>query len=1165
MSTSYHHPTSSSMEEYVIKRDGRKEPIRYDKISGRLSKLRADMGKFLGREIHVSILRISKDTISRTYNGITTSELDEQAAEISAYITDHPDYGEFAGAILVSNLEANNRDCIGFAAYAEKAYNFIEGRTGQPSPLISEELLKIAKKYGHLIDKRIVMERNYLYDYFSFKTLYKGSYLLSDYRMVKKNKTSFQTKVPFETPQHMWMRVALGIHGWNIEAAFQLYDQMSLKHGTMATPTLFNSGTPHPQNSSCFLIAMKEDSIPGIYDTLTNCALISQQAGGIGLHVHNVRAKGSYIRGTHGTSNGLVPMLRVFNNTARYVDQCFHPDTFVLTQEGFKCISEVHLNDHMLTIDGSFQKVQQVIHHPHCGLMLNIETTCSLTPTAVTEEHPVWTLPAGTSATRLSVGRTVPEFIEIGKLHVGDLIGYPIPLYEDDAYYFTEHDCRLLGILIGGGTIDLNNNMSVKCTRKSTSDFVWEYLLDKFIEVVEAKYDNYSVLTWKPWENFPVSCQMIYHKDASKTIPRFALHLPKVKIAQIILGILETVGDYDEHHITLKTSPLNYEIRYMLLRLGVVVEVKNNDMFVPKVLAVTELLGILPDADILQYLKHVEWNGSIFCPITSINEFYFEGNVVDFHIASNPNFLTELGLFKNGGNKRAGSFAIYLELWHPDIFEFLDLKKPHGSEDARARDLFYALWTCDLFWRRVTQAYETNEIVLWSLMDPNVCKGLSDVYGLEFETLYAKYEQEKKYERQVNIKTLVEAIMTAQIETGTPYILNKDACNRKSNQKNLGTIKSSNLCSEIVEYSSPTETAVCNLASLSLPSFVEPSSRTFNFTKLYESARIFTRALNRVVDINMYPIESARVSNMRHRPLGLGVQGLADVFCLMNIRFGSVESQKINRDIAETIYFAAMTESHAMAVESGPYPSIDENGGAPIRHGIFQFDLWKDDFANTSDPNGWQPNPKLGWDWADLRVKVMRDGVRNSLTTTAMPTASTSAIMGNTESFEPYYGMIFIRSTKAGEFVHMCRTLVEKLVARGLWSVEYNPDTEKSTIPLRDKIIANRGSIQSILEIPEDIRQVFVTIQDIKLQDLTLMARDRSVFTDQSISLNVHFKNKDNMMPSLLKYMTFAWKLGLKTISYYTRTIQASEALNFTGSAAKTALSKGDECTMCSA
>lgn len=828
-------PPQSVMEEQVIKRDGRPESVDPSKITRRLQLLKNDVEEFTEKKLHISVWRIAQTTIGKIYDGITTSELDEVAAEEAAYIMDHFDYSDFAGQILASNLEANNRDCMNFLSYAEKAYNFVEERTGKVNHLISDELLAIARKYGHLIDKKMVMQRNYLYDYFGIQTLVKGQYLLCHYKEVQKNSVRSREMVPFETPQHMWMRVALGIHGWNINAAFEHYDIMSLKFATMATPTLLNAGTPKANLSSCFLQMLMSDSIEGIYDTLKNCALISKSAGGEGIHVHNVRCTGSYIQGTNGTSNGIVPMLRVFNNTARYVDQ--------------------------------------------------------------------------------------------------------------------------------------------------------------------------------------------------------------------------------------------------------------------------------------------------------------------------------------GGGKRKGAFAIYLEPWHGDIMDFLDLKRQQGSEDDRARDMFYGLWIPDLFMKRVQQAYETpqeeyaDNPVMWSLMDPNVCPGLSDTWGDEFEALYQRYEAEGKYVRQIDIKKIMVAIMDVRISTGGPYMLYKDSCNRKSNQQNLGTIKSSNLCTEIVEYSSTEETAVCNLASIALPMFVDRNTKTFDYKKLYEICRVVVRSLDKVIDRNHYPIPEAKRSNMRHRPIGLGIQGLADVFIYMGLRYGSPESKLVNRRIAETMYFAAMTESHALTQvidpetkqKVGPYSSIYNGDGSPISKGIFQFEMWKEDVQRSGEPEAWKPDPELGWDWESLRAKIKRDGVRNSLTTAPMPTASTSQILGNLESFEAYYGMLFVRRTKVGEFYQYCKPLIEELVKLGLWKIEIDPETKMPYIPMKEKIKTHMGSIQNIPEIPQELKDIFVAVADISLKDITLMARDRGIFTDQSMSLNVTFKNKDNLMPDMLRYDLFSWKLGLKTGCYYTRTLQKMVALNFTG------------------
>lgn len=1306
---------SPTPDEFVVKRDGRHEPIDYNKITRRLKRLKADVEKALGRPLRVSVFRIAQSTIRQIYSGITTSELDEEAAEVAAGISDDPDYIDFAGSILASNLEANNRDNLAFSKYAEIAYSFVEEKSQENCPLISKQLYDIAQKYGHLIDRQLVMERNLLYGYFAFKTLAKGGYLLSAYRTVQRNRTTRRAMVPFETPQHALMRVALGIHGNNLDAAFELYDRLSRKHGTMATPTLFFSGTQKPQMSSCYLLQMRDDALSAIFDTLKDCAMISKDAGGIGVHIHNIRATGSYIKGTNGTSNGLVPMLRVFNNTAKYVDQCFHPDTIVYTLTGPKPIGEVTYNDRVITHDGSAQRVIKVLHHHYKGPVLKLATTQSLESTMVTPKHPIWRIPDQGNLTnqeiieRLERGSIVPEYTEVDQLEVHDLIGYPLPTFCEDAPWFSESDCRMLGILFMGGSLEevvsVDNDTNKAHSRmivhmnlerpkhKKALEFIKMYCAAKLLEV-EEDYDEEKEMhriEWELREHFPITEDMM-HND---TLPAFVLHLPEPKVQQVLAGIFDLMRFENELDLSTIPKTFMHQLLYMFMRLKIPYLRQFDRLRIFKTKALTDILGLEPDDPSEELL---EWKGMVYSRLMFHQTLEYSGTLVDFHIENNTNYLTQLGLAKNGGGKRAGSFAIYLEPWHADIMEFLDLKRPHGAEDQRARDLFYALWVPDLFFKRVMQGMDT----LWSLMDPKVCPGLSDVYGDEFERLYEKYESEKKYVKQIKIGQVIEAILTTQIETGTPYIMSKDACNRKTNQKNLGTIKSSNLCvtgqteiltkeyghvpiatvvgqqvhvwngkqwsqtqvvqtslmadifrvefsdgshidctdyhkffvgepdpqtglgrvvqasdlkqgdhitpfrlpghdqpfdkvyvhsvkplkagqptycfnelirhagvfngiltgncTEIVEYSSSDESAVCNLSSLSLPAFVDVENKSFNYQELFKATRVFLRALDRVIDVNAYPLESARKSNMLHRPVGLGVQGLADVFCLMGVRYGSDASKRINRDIAETMYFAAMTESHALAVQLGPYPSIDFNGGAPIRHGIFQFDMWKDDFKGTDNPDGWKPNPALGWDWESLRTKVMRDGVRNSLTIAPMPTASTSIVLGNVESFEPYYGMIYVRSTKSGEFYQMCRPLIEELIKRKIWVASVHPTTGKSYIPIKDRIMAEHGSIQNIEEIPQELKDVFVSVMDIKLKDITEMARDRGVFTDQSMSLNVHFRNKDNMTIDLLKYMLFAWRLGLKTISYYTRTIQDQAALNFTGNSVKE-----KECLTCSA
>lgn len=758
---------------YVVKRDGRKEPIMFDKITARVRKL------CYGLNPLVEPTRVAMRVIEGLYDGVTTSELDNLAAEIAATMTTtHPDYALLAARISVSNLHKNTKKS--FSETMKDLYEYVNPRTGKKAPLLSDEVYKIIQKNAEQLDSSIIYNRDFGYDYFGFKTL-ERSYLL---------KLNGQI---VERPQHMLMRVSLGIHLEDIDAAMETYELMSKKFFTHATPTLFNSGTPKPQMSSCFLLAMKDDSIDGIYDTLKQTAKISQSAGGIGLSIHNIRATGSYISGTNGTSNGIVPMLRVFNDTARYVDQ--------------------------------------------------------------------------------------------------------------------------------------------------------------------------------------------------------------------------------------------------------------------------------------------------------------------------------------GGGKRKGSFAIYVEPWHADIFDFLELKKNHGKEEMRARDLFYAMWIPDLFMKRVEENGE------WTLMCPNECPGLFDTHGEEFEKKYLGYEKAKKGRRTIKARELWEKILESQIETGTPYMLYKDAANRKSNQKNLGTIRSSNLCTEIMEYTSPDEVAVCNLASIALPMFIKDGA--FDHQKLYDVTIRVTKNLNRVIDRNYYPVKEAENSNFRHRPVGLGVQGLADTFIKLRMPFTSDAAKKLNQEIFETLYFAAVTASVEEAKNDGAYESFK---GSPMSKGEFQHNMWgvKDEELSGR------------WDWASLRKDVKKNGLRNSLLVAPMPTASTSQILGNNECFEPYTSNIYTRRVLSGEFIVVNKHLLEDLVEQGLWNED-----------MKQELMRANGSIQNIEGIPEDIKELYKTVWELSMKDIIDMARHRGYFIDQSQSLNLFMEGAT--MAKLTSMHFYAWKSGLKTGMYYLRTKAAVDAIKFTldNSAAK--------------
>jgi len=766
---------------FVVKRDGRKEPVMFDKITARVRKMCYGLNKL------VDPVKVAMRVIEGLYDGVTTSELDNLAAETAATMTvQHPDYAKLAARIAVSNLHKNTKKT--FSEVMTDLYNYVNPRTGKKAPLLSDETYKVIMDNAAKLDSTIIYNRDFGYDYFGFKTLERSYLLKLNGEIV-------------ERPQHMLMRVSIGIHQEDIDEAIETYELMSKKIFTHATPTLFNSGTPKPQMSSCFLLQIQDDSIDGIYDTLKQTAKISQSAGGIGLSIHNVRATGSYIRGTNGTSNGIVPMLKVYNDTARYVDQ--------------------------------------------------------------------------------------------------------------------------------------------------------------------------------------------------------------------------------------------------------------------------------------------------------------------------------------GGGKRKGSFAIYMEPWHADVFNFLDLRKNTGAEEMRARDLFYAMWIPDLFMKRVEENGE------WTLMCPNECPHLFDTYGDEFEKLYTGYEKVGKGRKTIKARELWEKILEAQIETGNPYMLYKDAANRKSNQKNLGTIRSSNLCTEIMEYTAKDEVAVCNLASIAIPMFIEEDEKGvkfFNHQKLFKVTKKITRNLDTVIDRNYYPVKEAENSNFRHRPIGLGIQGLADAFIMLRMPFTSDEAKKLNEEIFETIYFAAVTSSMEIAKVKEPYSTFK---GSPMSLGEFQFNMWG---VSEDDLSG-------RWDWKALRKKVMKNGLRNSLLVAPMPTASTSQILGNNEAFEPYTSNIYTRRVLSGEFIVVNKHLLEDLVELGLWDNS-----------MKESIMRANGSIQHIEEIPQNLKDLYKTVWEMSMKDIIDMSRQRGYFIDQSQSLNLFMQ--DANYSKLTSMHFYAWKSGLKTGMYYLRTKSAVNAIQFTVSKEKKAEEK---------
>ena len=757
----------------VKKRDGSLEEMRYDKITKRIQYFCDDLDKE-----YIDPTLITLKVTQGIYDGITTNELDTLAAETAAsLVTTHPDYAKLAGRLAVSNLHKTTPKK--FSQSIKELYSFVESKTGKETSLIANNVYQFVIQNKEILDNAIKQDRDFDFDYFGIKTL-ERSYLLKNGSKI------------VERPQYMYMRVAVGICNGDIEMALKIYDDLSLQYYTHATPTLFNAGTVRPQMSSCFLVANKGDDIDNLFDTIKDVAKISKWAGGIGLHVHDVRGKGSYIKGTGGESDGLIPMMKTYNEVARWINQ---------------------------------------------------------------------------------------------------------------------------------------------------------------------------------------------------------------------------------------------------------------------------------------------------------------------------------------GGKRKGSFAVYLEPWHSDIFEFIDLRKNHGKEELRARDLFLAMWTPNLFMKRVEEDGD------WSLFSPDEAPGLSDVYDdpykftQEFTELYEKYEKEGRARKVVKARKLMDAILTAQIETGTPYMLYKDAANYKSNQKNLGTIKSSNLCSEIIEFSSPEEQAVCNLASIALPKYI--TDNVFNHELLYEYTYQVVKNLNNVIDLNFYPTKETMTSNMRHRPIGIGVQGLADVFCLLSLPFESNEADKLQIEIFETIYFAALTSSKDLAQKNGSYETFN---GSPLSEGIFQYQLWN---KKDEDNSG-------RWDWKSLREEILKHGVRNSLLVAPMPTASTAQILGNNEAFEPFTTNLYTRRTLSGEFVMINKHLIKMLLEKDLWSED-----------IKKKLIIENGSVQNIPEIPTDIKEIFKTVWEMSQKRILMMASNRSVYIDQSQSLNLFIDNVTKQ--KLLAAHIYGWKLGLKTGMYYLRTRSAVDPLKGLG------------------
>lgn len=1119
----------------VKKRNGELEEMRYDKITKRISSLCHDLDMEYIDPTYVT-LKVTQGI----YDGISTIELDVLAAETAAQmITTHPDYSKLAGRILVSNLHKSTPKK--FSQCIKELYFFIEPKTGKESSLISDELYDFVIENKEVIDSSIVMERDLDFDFFGIKTLERSYLLKIGDRMV-------------ERPQYLYMRVALGICKGDLEMGLRIYNDLSQHLYTHATPTLFNAGTPRAQMSSCFLIANKSDSIEGLFSTIKDVAHISKWAGGIGLHVHNVRAKGAYIKGTGGESDGLIPMMKTYNEIARWINQCFAPETLIYTDNGVKRIDELNEGELVLTKNGKYCEVGEVMVYPQKGGMLEIETKSTLKPLRLTDAHPIFAF----KNTYNRIGRSNDEYInqlekkiveptwvDSGELKVGDFIGKVIPKEIIDVFEFTENDAFFYGLLLGDGHIS-GYEVGVsfnEITNEDSINFVKKYLNEKGINfwLSRGESDYYLQIRFSlnnlKWLNY----ELLYDDKQNKQIHQSLSHLPLNKTIQIIKGLISSDGGIyrkNEIHFYNTSEKLIENLSYQILRFGVPiygswVERKNDSKYLiengcTKETTISCDLRI-PSFDELAKVLNVEpitkknwiiWDNILYTRITSVKMLDdYDGKVYDLKIkeeSEDPSYTLSSALVHNGG-KRKGSFAIYLEPWHSDVFDFIDLRKNTGKEEMRARDLFLAMWTPDLFMKRVEQDGE------WSLFTPDEAPGLSDVYDSPednaFTRLYEKYEQEGKARKIIKARKLMDKILEAQIETGTPYMLYKDPANYKSNQKNLGTIKSSNLCTEIIEYSSADEQAVCNLASIALPKYITNSQ--FDHNLLYDAVYQVVKNLNNVIDLNFYPTEETKRSNFRHRPVGLGIQGLADIFCILGLPFESEEANKLQTEIFETIYFAALTSSKDLAIINGKYETFD---GSPLSKGIFQYEMWgKKDEDNSGR-----------WDWKNLRNEIQKNGVRNSLLVAPMPTASTAQILGNNEAFEPFTTNLYLRRTLGGEFVVINKHLVSDLLKIKMWNEG-----------IKNKLIMENGSIQNIPEIPTDIKEKYKTVWEMSQKRLLQMAANRSVYIDQSQSLNLFMDNVTK--PKLLAAHIFGWKLGLKTGMYYLRTRSAVDAIKTLG------------------
>ncbi len=1135
----------------VIKRNGTSEEVSFDKVIRRI--------KFKCLEkpacSKVDYVSIAQKVCARIFDGVKTTELDELAANICVGLsTDEPEYGQIASRIIVSNNHKNISST--FAQCMSILYNN-KDYTGNRSPLISDIIYNVANHFENIIENKIDYNRDYMFSYFGFKVL-EGSYL----KKIDQN--------VIERPQHMLMRVSLGIHfdkfdildadnkiyQIQLERAFNTYELMSLGYFIHATPTLFNAGTPNPSLLSCFLLGM-EDSITGIFKCLADCAQISKGAGGIGFNISNIRAKNSFIHGTGGNSNGIIPMLRVFNNTALYVNQCFHPDTIIYTNLGAKRACDVTISDKVITHDGNFKPILQIIKNKVSKDLYVIKTLHNILNTKCTGEHQIFAIK--TSNPKLSIhtlleskkkGEIQALYVNASDLQIGDLICYPIPNQTNIVHYNNNY-MRFYGIWLSNG-YNNNGKVGINLPKNEYIENTLQFLKDVFTQndIAYTLHDRNlkKIIQFKWDEN---KNKMLKDNDRNRTIinPKY-LNSSRENIIHLLKGMLD-VKKKNTRNVNIKVSSYLFacSIKLLFLIAGYLIKGyrDKHKNYIINVPLWDEFFEKSTKIKTTTNKDFVCVDGFLWSRIKNIRTQKYSGEVYDFNIKDNHNYLTEMGLVHNSG-KRNGSFAAYIEPWHLDIYDFLEMKKNHGDENSKCRDLFMALWVPDLFMERVANSLE------WSLMDPAECPGLCNLYGDEFNNLYTKYENEGKFKMKISARNLWNKIIESQIETGVPYICYKDSVNKKSNQQNLGTIMNSNLCSEIAEYSDSTEYACCTLASLGLPAFIENDK--FDFGKLASVVKTVVFNLNRIIDINAYPVPETKKSNQRHRPLGIGVQGLSDVYMRLGMPFDSEPAAKLNQEIFATIYYSALEESHYIStlfakdiMLTTDYDSLKINvwdkrickkrlenqetwlgaystfEGSPISQGIFQFDMW-----------GVKPLQCAGnyvFDWEGLKNKIMKDGIRNSLLVAPMPTASTSQILGYNECFEPITSNIYVRRVLAGEFIVINNYLIRDLQKIGLWNKE-----------LKDKIIVNNGSIQNIPQIPKNIRDLYKTSWDISMKNIIDQSADRGAYICQTQSLNLFLAKPD--FKTITNMHFYAWRKGLKTGIYYLRTQAAAKAQQVT-------------------